>query len=341
MKIRASLYRRRLLKTYRVDVPVISVGNLLMGGTGKTPFVIHLAELLQERGFRPAIVSRGYHGAARAGVNIVSDGSKILMNPVEAGDEPVLIAEKIPGAVVATGKKRYLPAAHVIKTYQANLILLDDGFQHLSLFRDIDFVLFDIDYFAGDSRVFPGGELREPVSSLKRCDAFVLTGLSEDNAERAEKITALLSTRFPGKRIFSTARVFSGYRRYDFDGYEATSRVAEQADIPAALYAFSGIAHPQRFHHMLESAGFDLSGKEDFGDHHTYLPGDIDSVSRAAAQNKCPALVTTEKDIVKLDSSFRCELPIYVPALSYEHNQGLIDFISERLANVAPPQDMA
>ena len=162
MLARAQGYRRGLFASHKMPVPVISVGNLLMGGTGKTPLVQYLAQLLQNEGWKPAIISRGYGGRAKDRVNVVSNGQQVLLDAVQAGDEPLLLAESLPGVPVLTGIVRHLPAREAI-AMGADVLVLDDGFQHLAVQRDVNLVLFNADRLAGNSRVFPGGELREPV----------------------------------------------------------------------------------------------------------------------------------------------------------------------------------
>ena len=329
MKARAYLYRKHLFKQHRLSVPVVSVGNLTMGGTGKTPLVICLARTLKNHGYSPAVISRGYQGASKAAVNIVSDGERIKMSAEEAGDEPVLMANRLPSVVVLTGKKRYIPAAHAIEKYQSNLVVLDDGFQHLALSRDLDLVLFDIDHFAGNSRVFPGGELREPVSALNRCDAFILTGRTADNTDRAIKVEQILLDRFPDKRVFTVSREFSAFHRYDFNETVIQKTEIEQSQMSSSLCAFSGIANPQRFYRMLDTYGFDVATTRDFGDHHAYSPDDVAAICSQAATKDCSALITTEKDIVKFDVSHTFSLPVFVPVLDYSFDDDFIAFITE------------
>jgi len=172
MMLRASLYDRHFFRRYKLEAPVISIGNLTMGGTGKTPVVSHLATFLQGQGYRPAIISRGYGGEAGNRVNVVSDGKTIYLDAKQAGDEPRLLAETLPGIPVLTGIVRVLPCRHAIHAMGCNILLLDDGFQHLAVDRDINIVLFSAATLAGNSRVFPGGDLREPVSALRRADVF-------------------------------------------------------------------------------------------------------------------------------------------------------------------------
>ena len=158
MRVRESWYQKGILNSVSFDVPVISIGNLTMGGTGKTPTVKYLAGLLQERGYRPAIISRGYGGATNERVNIVSDGNAILLDADYVGDEPRMLAEALPDVFVLTGVVRKLPAARAVEM-GADVLILDDGFQHLAIQRDVDLVLFHADTLAGNSRVFPGGNV--------------------------------------------------------------------------------------------------------------------------------------------------------------------------------------
>ncbi len=335
MKLRALLYQKNILTSQRLEVPVISVGNLSMGGTGKTPMVIYLGRFLAERGFRPAVVSRGYHGKAKGPVNIVSDGNQILMQPYEAGDEPVLISTRLPGTVVATGKKRSLVGEEVIRAHDCNLVLMDDGFQHLKLDRDIDLVLFDADHFAGNSRVFPGGELREPVSALHRCDAFIITGVTEYNLGRAGKCEELLQERFGGKPVYKMSPTYSNFYRYDISPSSINKSVVARSDIPEYLFAFSGIAQADRFYKMAEQQGITLAGRKSFRDHHLYGADDIMNLTHLAIQAGAEGFLSTEKDIVKFSETHHCRFPIYVPVLDYASNVALESFIINNLSKIS------
>ena len=335
MKLRALLYQKNILIRQRLEVPVISVGNLSMGGTGKTPMVIYLGRFLADMGFRPAVVSRGYHGKAKGPVNIVSDGDSLLMQSYEAGDEPVLISSRLPGTVVATGKKRYQVGAEVIRAYDCNLMIMDDGFQHLGVARDIDLVLFDADHFAGNSRVFPGGELREPVSALHRCDAFIITGVTEYNCERAGKCEDLLKERFGGKPIFKVSPTYSQFFRYDISPSSINKSVVSPSDIPKCLFSFSGIAQADRFYKMVEQQGITLAGRKSFRDHHLYGADDVMNLIHLATQAGAEGFLTTEKDIVKFSETHHCRFPIYVPLLDYARNASLESFIINNLNEIS------
>ncbi|MBW2599013.1 MAG: tetraacyldisaccharide 4'-kinase [Deltaproteobacteria bacterium] len=176
VRLRNLFYQTGLFKVRKLGCRVISVGNITVGGTGKTPMVIMLANLLNEKGYRPAILSRGYAGKGKSRVNIVSDGKNLLMSPKNAGDEPALIAKSVRNVPVITGKNRYLTGKYAIEHFRADVLILDDAFQHRSVFRDIDIVLLDNQKPFGNGFTIPRGELREPASALERADIIVKTG---------------------------------------------------------------------------------------------------------------------------------------------------------------------
>lgn len=307
MKARERSYRAGLFRVTDPGVPVISIGNLTLGGTGKTPMTQHLARLLRDNGLRPAVISRGYGGATREPVNVVSDGNDILLDARTVGDEPRLLAETLPGVMVLTGVVRRLPAQRAVEM-GADVLLLDDGFQHMALGRDLDLVLFNADNLAGNSRVFPGGELREPVSALHRCHCFVLTGTDADNRERAGRFADLLQARFPGRPVY-----FTGYRPAAVVEPAPGGRVREVADADLAgeqCFAFCGIARPQSFARTLEKMALAPVGFLELPDHHGYRKAEVDRLLARADRAGATALVTTEKDLVKL-AGFELPLPLY------------------------------
>ncbi|MGA7827882.1 MAG: tetraacyldisaccharide 4'-kinase, partial [Geobacteraceae bacterium] len=181
VRMRAFLYVRGILSSFRLDVPVISVGNLSVGGTGKTPMSILVARLLIARGKRVVVLSRGYGGAGGAAVRLVSDGFRILLPASEAGDEPVLLAHSVPGLIVLTGSDRYRAGLEALKRFNPDIVLLDDGYQHLRLQRDLNILLLNAAKPFGNGWTLPAGLLREPCSALRRADLIVYT--------RADRIT--------------------------------------------------------------------------------------------------------------------------------------------------------
>ena len=326
MGVRERCYYRGILRSTALDVPVISIGNLTMGGTGKTPLVRYLAALLQQQGHQPAIISRGYGGATRERVNIVSDGNEVLLDAAYVGDEPRMLAESLPGVFVLTGIVRKLPAAHAV-AMGADVLLLDDGFQHLALRRDLDLVLFNSDELAGNSRVFPGGDLREPVKALHRCDAFIMTGTTEQNRERASAFARLLEEKFPGKPvIFSSSRV-SGFVLQQPDGKRVAVRQAELAD--QRCFAFCGIGRPDGFRQTLAGLGIEPAAFKALADHHVYQNKIIKPLRAEAEKVSATCFLCTEKDLVKL-RGFDLGLPLYGICMEAVPEPDLAELIAKK-----------
>ncbi len=318
MSCRAACYQKNLFKQHIVGVPVISVGNLTMGGTGKTPMVMMLARQLQDAGYRPGVVSRGYGGEAKGDVNVVSDGQTVSLSAAEAGDEPCLLATMLPGVPVLTGKKRILPCQEAVSSYGVDIILLDDGFQHLSVKRDIDIVLFNATVLAGNSRVFPGGDLREPVKALNRTDLFVITGVNDENRKRSEAFEALLQQRFPAIPVFSV--------QYNVPQIlTAENHPVSDKDIGNPL-SFCGIANPDRFLSSLSAMGVSSEFQLIFRDHVKYGDKEISRIKREIDRNQIDSIITTSKDLVKLrDVDFG--VPLYYLRSEMEPSPELFSYL--------------
>jgi len=295
--VRRGLYRRGVLKTYRTRrAPVISVGNLTVGGSGKTPCVMALAERLLARGLRVAVLSRGY-GRSVKEPRVLQDGAP-LASADEVGDEPLLIARRCPRATVLVGADRVALSRVAEDVHGAEVILLDDGMQHLRLGRDLEVVVIDASVGLGNGRLLPRGPLREPPSSLTRADLFWLRG---------GRTPGLL---LPERPQVIARDVASGLRS---DG-ERTS-VSQLAG--ARVWAFAGIARPSRFTRTLEGLGATVVEATGFGDHHRYRPEELEALVRRARAAQLQ-LVTTEKDAVRLPAGF----PSWVLELSVALEDG-------------------
>jgi tetraacyldisaccharide 4'-kinase len=271
----------------RLRHPVISVGNLRVGGSGKTPTVAYLARLLIDAGERPAILSRGY-GRRRAsgGVTVVSDGRRILTDVDHAGDEPLMLARMLPGAAVLVGADRYLSGRFGEERLAVTIHLLDDGFQHVALYRDINLLMADGADLS--DRVLPAGRLREPLSAARAADGV---RTSETSQER----TADLRDALGVPTIFQVRRELGAVRWMNGAAASPPSR-------DRAMLAVAGIARPQRFFDDLTAAGWRLGGVLRFRDHHRYDASDLDRIARAAREIQAEAIVTTEKDAVRLEA---------------------------------------
>jgi tetraacyldisaccharide 4'-kinase len=297
--IRAGMYHRGLLSSYRAGIPVISVGNIAVGGTGKTPAVDLLVKLLLARGIRVAVVSRGY-GARIKGVRVVCAGQGPLLSSAECGDEPYLLAHRNPRALVLVSPRRGEGVRMAEEELGAEAIILDDGFQHLAVQRDLDIVLLDARRPLGNGRVLPAGILRESPSALKRGDLFLLTRCTDPPGEDPS-----LSGEVLHSRHVLAQKVVS------LDGETAP---------PAALsgrrgVAFAGIADPGSFFGALERAGLNLVERIAFADHAPYGEAQIEKLRRAA--RNADYLITTEKDGVKLHSVV-LPVPCYLMPMDLE-----------------------
>lgn len=323
MSFRAALYGKGVFRKHRLPVPVVSIGNLTLGGTGKTPMTIYFARLLNDK--KPVIVSRGYGGKNKNPVNIVSDRKNISADADLFGDEPVLMAQSLPGVPVLTGKKRSVVGRYAVSELQAGLVLLDDGFQHLALDRNLDVVLFKVDSFLGNNRIFPGGDMREPLKALHRADCFVLTCVDEENRDRAKAIQKALLKRFPDTPSFLAS--YQPVVLVSSDGKkEELTKATEQSWV-----AFCGLAEPLSFKRSLDMAGLDILDFKAFGDHHAYTETELANLVHKAKNNGAHGLITTEKDMVKL-TGMHCDLPLMALQMSVVPEEALDQFVLEQLS---------
>jgi tetraacyldisaccharide 4'-kinase len=276
----------------RLAHPVISVGNLSMGGSGKTPVVAALARLLQQRGERPAILTRGYgRPDTTEGVLIVSDGQRVL-EPVErSGDEPQLLARTLPGVPVLVSANRYLAGAFAERHFGVTVSILDDGFQHVQLARDVDLLLISPEDL--DDCVVPAGRLREPLDAARFADALLVSGGDEHAAAAAAAV--------------AHPKAFRVVQRYGSICREG--RIL--SDAPTRVLAFAGIARPERFFNALRTLGYEVVRELTFHDHHWYSASDLQAI-QAAAREANAIIVTTEKDAV------RCQLDCAVLPMTVE-----------------------
>lgn len=281
--LRIRLYAVGLLSSYRPTVPVISVGNLAAGGTGKTPVVDYIARLLLEQGRRVAIVSRGYGGNLGPGVHLVCAGNGPLLEPQQAGDEPYLLARRNPGALVLTARRRGDGVRAAVGDHGAEVVLLDDGFQHRAVARDLDIVLLDARRPLGNGLPLPAGQLREFPSALSRGDLFILTRYP---------LEATPELSLPGPVLRS--RHVLGQTLVGSDG----SRSSMQRLSGKRGLAFAGIADPGSFFDALRQLGLTLGKTLSFTDHCRYNAEELAQLRQACSD--VDYLITTEKDGVKL-----------------------------------------
>ncbi|HLG55119.1 MAG TPA: tetraacyldisaccharide 4'-kinase [Vicinamibacterales bacterium] len=284
-RLRRSWYERHPHARHVLDCPVISVGNLVVGGSGKTPVVAALARMLREMGEKPAVLSRGYARRQPAdGVVVVSDRDRVL-EPVErSGDEPLMLARALPGVPVLVSPDRYLAGRIAERRFDCTVILLDDGFQHLTLARTIDVLLVSPSDLT--ERVLPSGRLREGLDAARSADAVLVSGTRQDAARVSEALGVA--------RSFTLVSRFAPLRPLHHGD------AAPIAGNGTRVVAVAGIARPERFFSALRDQGWDVAREISFPDHHWFTPRDLASVQDVVSHVRADLVVTTEKDAVRV-----------------------------------------
>jgi tetraacyldisaccharide 4'-kinase len=301
---------------------VISVGNLTLGGTGKTPLVVHLAEKIRNMGYRPVILSRGYKGLAEKNGAVVSDGRNLLCNARQAGDEPYLMATLLPAVPVVVGRDRYRNGMDAARCFQPDLMILDDGFQHLQLKRDLDLLLLDAQRPFGNGHILPRGTLREPAVSLLDADAVVLTrrrqeggGVHGDLIRRAKPRPVFSSDHQPVVRMVLAAGQPVGapaFGRGPVPGIDIKEK---------RVFAFAGLGSNDSFFNSLEVLGARLQGSLGFDDHHPFSGDDLHRIVKTAQRVGAPTLMTTDKDFVRLPPDVRLPFELIVMGVGIDFGE--------------------
>lgn len=278
------LYEKNILKPKKVNAYVISVGNLTTGGVGKTPIVAQIAKHFVEKDEKVAIVSRGYGSKlSNKNINVIFDGEKNFFEADMAGDEPYWLAENTK-AVVITSKNRFEGAKFAISKFGATKIILDDGFQHRKLHRDLDIVLVDSEMGFGNEKLLPAGPLREGLEAFERIDKLIVVSKNIDHS-RAEKYAKIMSKKLKKEIVVCYIEPDFAYNIFVPE---------EHLQIGEKVLAFSAIGQPQQFYKFLKD--YDVAKTIDFDDHHLYLQEDVEKLSKYGIKT----FITTEKDAGKL-----------------------------------------
>lgn len=273
------LYKTKLLRSKKAPLPVISIGNITFGGSEKTPLVVEVLSFLLKKGYRPALITRGYKGTWEKKGGILSNGHRLFGGWEDSGDEAFMVAKKIPQAGIFVGKNR-LASCRQAALSGFNVVVLDDGFQHRSLYRDLDIVLYD------PSAASPR---REPFSSLDRAHIILVKKEAPQGKERIS----------PGKKRYEYSVTSKG-----FFHLENRNLVEKDTLNGKKVVAFCGIARPERFSRLLHEEGISLLSFLKFPDHHVYPPSSIEKIVNACATVQASTIITTEKDAVKLTHAF-------------------------------------
>ncbi len=325
-RFRLWCYTHGWFRTRRLPRPVISVGNLTVGGTGKTPVVMYLVELLTAQGMRVAILSRGYRRRSTAPQVLVSDGQRVLVGPDEAGDEPYLIARRCPQAVVAVGADRYALGQWVLSRLPVDCFVLDDGYQHVQLHRDVNLLLVDATDAAGIQAALPVGRLREPLSAAARASAILITRVDQEHdgeSVRRRLVEACGSLPSP---------VRVGFRAEEFRRVGTDERRPLDAFRGRSAVLFSGIGNAESFRTLVAGLGLTVVELLAFPDHVHYTRGVMETIRAKAKSCGADLLVTTEKDADKVAPLFTADEVCWAVRLRTEILSGQEDL--ERLLRI-------
>ncbi|MDZ7330458.1 MAG: tetraacyldisaccharide 4'-kinase [candidate division KSB1 bacterium] len=290
--IRNRLYDKEILRSIKIEnCQIISVGNISVGGTGKTPVISFLAKYLAKRGFKVAVLSRGY-GRKSQGTIVVSDGKNLMTDVKQGGDEPYLLARQLPTIPVVVEADRVKGAEFIQQNFHPDFILLDDGFQHRRLKRNLDIVLIDASVGFGSGYLLPAGFLREPISSLSRADLIWLSRV--DQAKNLEKLIQQIRNHSQSPIITSIHQPAAIVKSSADQQFEA-SAIREKR-----VLLFSGIANPLSFERTVQSLGGVIVHHKCYKDHYQFTISDIDSIMQLSEQLDIDLILTTEKDFVRL-----------------------------------------
>ena len=340
--LRLFLYKRSILPRHRLPCRVISLGNITVGGTGKTPTAQKLAAVIRDQGFKVAVLNRGYRAQWQVEIGVVSDGSQIYMTAAEAGDEAYQLAKNLPGIPVLIGKNRTLSGQYASEVFQVDVVILDDGYQHWQLARDFDIVLIDALNIFGNNYLLPRGTLREPLRNLDRADAVLLTKVDQSSNEALTTIRATLA-RYNAKAVV----VESIHSPQGFSEVGCWYKDASTSILPPDLLqgvkvlAFSGIGNPSSFEQTLSDLQLDMVAAVRYPDHYDYAMSEMQRLQQQAVDAGAQALITTEKDAVKIPAEFidsHRPLPVYVLTIEVKladdsNGDALLNYIRQVITN--------
>ncbi len=303
--LKAWAYESGLIKPKRLPCRVISVGNITAGGTGKTPMAIEIARMLTEKGIKTAVLTRGYKGASEGSVRVVSDGQGGILPASEAGDEPALIARSLlaSGVPVVMGSDRYRAGMLAWERFRPQAVILDDGFQHLRLHRDLNILLMDSAHPFGNGHVIPMGYLRGPKKGGKGADLIIFTGAGNVPTGALEEVKSYA--------LSGTSMLNAQYLPISIYDIRTREEKPLEAVAGKGIFAFCGIANPGSFSLILHRLNGRITGSAGFPDHYAYTEGDIKHLLEKAKESGAEMILTTEKDTVKLEGLLPENTEIY------------------------------
>lgn len=325
MDLRNFLYDHSILKITKLPIPVIAVGNITLGGTGKTPLVIALSSFLESKGFKVGVVTRGYRRKSKGQV-VVKDGKAVLALPPDAGDEPYLIACKSGNIVVIADANRVEAARSAIKKYHCNVLIADDAFQHRALARNIDIVLWDSYSNPAKAAVIPAGRLRESWRGLRRADILLITR----SAEISDPIRSFFQKKQPDLFIdvlpLSIGKIIH---------YNSGEEIAPEMIRNKKVLGFCGLGNPVQFFNTIGYLNPASITENIFPDHHKYSEGDVDNLVRESVEKGCDYLITTEKDAMNFPASVKTITNLLILQISSDLSKKIKAAIIQKLPPVS------
>ena len=299
IELRNALYDKGVFETHDLGARVISVGNITTGGTGKTPLVAYIAEVLAARGEKVCILTRGYGRAEKKQRVLVSDGEQVLADAATGGDEPVELAHKLLGkAIVIADADRVSAAEWALRKFGVTVFVLDDGFQHRKAKRDLDIVCIDATNPCDGGKMLPLGRLREPLAGLARADCIIITrsDLVDDITELRARLTKWNSdaVMFEAKNVISAIT--------PIEEFHAKTQRSQSKSMSQRAFAFCGVGNPESFFEQLKRAGVEPVATQSYADHHFYSQADVSEIEASAKSYGSEVLLTTAKDAVKISN---------------------------------------
>lgn len=331
LKTRGALYEKGFLKSHKLNAKVVSIGNITVGGTGKTPLVAFVAKVLAENGEKVCVLTRGYKRKNPNARVLVSDGEKVLSDAENSGDEPFLLANELSGiAAVIADKNRVAAGNWAIENLETTAFVLDDGFQHRKLKRDLDIVTIDAMNPFGNGNLLPQGVLREPLESLERADLIVLTraNLVQSPKSKVQSSKSKVLSFVDCPILLSETRIRNFIELENFYEPKTENRKPETEN---RFLAFCALGNPQNFYQSLEIESFNIVSNLDFPDHFAYSQSDVDKIEKTARDANAEILLTTAKDAVKL-ADLRFTMPCYVVEIAIEFDDENV--LREMLARI-------
>jgi len=324
--LRTAAYEKGLLKTTRLPVPVISIGNITAGGTGKTPLVAWISRVVANEGRKVCVLTRGYRRANAQQRIVVSDGSNVLADVAQSGDEPFWLAQSLRGVAVVCDPDRAAAGLWAISNLGSEVFVLDDGFQHLQLARDLNIIAIDATDPWGGERLLPNGRLRESPRGVSRADCAIIT--------RAEQGPGTLAIKNQLQELLGDRPIFTSQMQTHRIRCLGSAQTDSSGAIPQPILAFCAIGNPSSFFNHLRKEGLEVTHTRAFPDHYKYKHEDIAALSNDAKNLGAGSLITTAKDEVKL-REFDFELPCYVVdiKISIDHEDELRELIRNAITH--------